>query len=252
MKEYLIFHLYGSLSSFGDTAVGEYRPVYGHPSKSGIVGFVAASLGISREREDEIMQLSNDLHYAVLIVSSGMLMRDYHTTQVPSASSIKRQPAATRRDELNHRKVNDVNTILSFRDYHMDSYYRIALWSGNGTVDLTKIEEGLRFPHYTPYLGRKSCPLAVPVQPVIVSASGVQKAFQQYPNTLDELLKGMLPVTKSQNNDRYTIVTDDEQEIEDNVGTRINWRKDRLISRKNWQYGDRKEYVLSVEGRDVF
>lgn len=249
MKDYLVFHLYGPLSSFGDTAVGEYRPVLGHPSKSGVIGLIAASLGISRDHEDEIMELSNDLKYAVLILSSGELMRDYHTIQVPSSSSLKKYPAVTRRDELNRK---DVNTILSFRDYRMDGYYRVAVWSRSGRFELKSIEEGLSRPRYTPYLGRKSCPVALPMQPKIVTAVHVQEALINNTNMLEDIMKGVFPGQDSQNKGIFTIVTDDEQEANASSSkTRVNWRKDRLISRKNWQYGDRREFIVTVEGSHV-
>ena len=49
MADFLVFQLYGALASWGDIAVGEYRPSQGHPSKSAITGLLAAALGIERE-----------------------------------------------------------------------------------------------------------------------------------------------------------------------------------------------------------
>ena len=54
MREYLMFRLYGPMASWGDIAVGEYRPSFAHPSKSAVMGMLAAAVGLRREEEDKI------------------------------------------------------------------------------------------------------------------------------------------------------------------------------------------------------
>ena len=53
MREFLIFRLYGMMASWGDIAVGELRPTFDHPSRSAIVGLLAAALGIRRDEEEQ-------------------------------------------------------------------------------------------------------------------------------------------------------------------------------------------------------
>jgi len=60
VRDYLVFQLYGPLASWGDIAVGETRPSALTPSRSAILGLLAAALGLKRpdtaksepERED--------------------------------------------------------------------------------------------------------------------------------------------------------------------------------------------------------
>ncbi len=82
----------------------------------------------------------------------GTLLRDYHTTQVPSA---KRGLAHyTRRSEL---AVDDLNTILSSRDYRCDAAYTVAIEIHNSaTYTAQEMANALAKPAFTLYLGRKS------------------------------------------------------------------------------------------------
>lgn len=247
MTAYLVFDLYGPFASFGDVAVGEYRPTYPHPSKSTIVGLVAASLGIKREEEEVLQALSDDLRIAVLVLSTGQLLRDFHTIQVPPANQLKHRIISTRKDELD---VKRQNTIISTRDYRMDSYYRIALWSAAGAQDLTELQQALSFPKFTPYLGRKSCPPALPFKADIIQAENVSKALTRHGLNSD-LVKSLLKIDKKT---KYMIFSD----LTDNsTGTHADEvhktvRRDRLVSRKNWQYGEREEIMYYIGGEDVF
>ena len=85
MRPYLVFDLYGPLSSFGDVAVGEYRPTFSHPSKSSIIGLLAATWEYKGTKRKGF-SLSDRLILGVLVISSGQLLRDYHTAQVPAES----------------------------------------------------------------------------------------------------------------------------------------------------------------------
>ena len=58
MQEFLIFRLYGSMASWGDIAVGEFRPTFDHPSKSAVIGLIAAAMGIRRDEEERQRELA--------------------------------------------------------------------------------------------------------------------------------------------------------------------------------------------------
>lgn len=246
MGKYLIFHLYGPMASFGDTAVGEYRPTFSHPSKSAIIGLIAAALGIRRTDEAQLRVLSSQLGFGVLVLSQGRLLRDYHTTQVPSQVTIKKGPAYTRRDELSYK---DQNTILSTRDYRTDAAYRIALWVLNDSMDLARIQKAILAPVFTPYLGRKSCPSAIPFQPELVDASSAVEALSKTRHKLGDMLKDVVKdgLHSSGEDKKYLLYLEYEQGMDSN-NLEKHWRKDRLISRRNWQYGDRQEILVEVGG----
>src|SRR5215470_15857056 len=112
IRDYLVFRLYGPMGSWGDIAVGEVRPSTVHPSKSAILGLIAAALGIKRPnttRDDtersalEVAHgaLAQGYGFAVCVDAPGVPLVDYHTAQVPSSGTGRnRRQFATRHDEL--------------------------------------------------------------------------------------------------------------------------------------------------------
>lgn len=180
MRDYLIFRLYGPMASWGDIAVGEVRPSSTHPSKSAVLGMVAAALRIDRDQEEKHRQLAAGYGFAVQVNSMGVPLVDYHTAQVPpSGSGRNRRSFATRREELCTLPRHALNTILSRRDYRMDALAAVALWARVAAppYSFEEIRSALERPGYILYLGRKSCPLALPVEGQLVTAASVGEAF---------------------------------------------------------------------------
>ncbi len=180
MKDYLVFRLYGPMASWGDIAVGEVRPSYTHPSKSAVLGMVAAALHIDRDQEEKHRELAAGYGFAVRVDSMGVPLVDYHTAQVPPAARGRdRRVYATRREELCTLTRDALNTILSRRDYRMDALASVALWARTATppYSFEEIRTALERPGYVLYLGRKSCPLALPLEAQVVPAASVREAF---------------------------------------------------------------------------
>lgn len=165
--EYLVFRLYAPMASWGEAAVGQSRPSGLRPSRSALLGLIASALGISREQQEALDELSRLLRFGIKTCSAGQLVRDFHTAQVPSVNN-KEQHRYTRRDELN-RPNDALNTILSTREYRCDGYWVVAVWSEEphqiGPYELSKIEAALLKPKFSLFLGRKACPLAAPLAP---------------------------------------------------------------------------------------
>jgi CRISPR system Cascade subunit CasD len=180
MRDYLLFRLYGPMASWGDIAVGEVRPSYTHPSKSAVLGMVAAALRIDREEEERHRQLAAGYGFAVRVDSMGVPLVDYHTAQVPPfGSGRNRRVFATRREELGTLHRDALKTILSQRDYRMDALATVALWAraAEPPYSFEEIRSALERPGYVLYLGRKSCPLALPVEGQLMTAASVGEAF---------------------------------------------------------------------------
>ena len=87
MKEYLTFRLYGPLASWGQAAVGGDRPTGLCPTRSAVLGLLGAALGIKREEELRLSELQESVTVAIKQTVPTSLLRDYHTTQVPSHSN---------------------------------------------------------------------------------------------------------------------------------------------------------------------
>jgi CRISPR system Cascade subunit CasD len=235
MADYLVFHLYGPMAAWGDIAVGEYRPSFAHPSKSAIIGLFAAALGIRRDEEERQNSLAAACTYAVRVDAMGTLLRDYHTIQVPSSGTGRnRRIFYTRRAEL---AETELNTILSSRDYRCDAVYTVAIiLRGNSPFRVTEIADALRKPAFSLYLGRKSCPLAFPLAPRIVSAETVRDAMCDAP--VPEELKDLI---REKSFPAYW-----EGEHGGYEREQIITRRDEPLSRRRWQFSDRRESFAMV------
>ena len=178
---YLVFQLQASLSSWGEPAVGEYRGTAEHPTQSALVGLLGAALGLLRENESAHAALRDDYGFAVALISSGSLLRDYHTVQVPTRLALTGRPHATRRHELAVPKTKThLKTILSTRDYRQNAASLVAVQARDSAAPvhaLAELASALRQPKFTLYLGRKACAPGAPLWPQVVEAESAQKAF---------------------------------------------------------------------------
>jgi CRISPR system Cascade subunit CasD len=237
--------LYAPLASWGDVAVGEFRPSLGYPGRSALLGLIAAARGVDRDDENGHRQLNDGLAFAVAVYSEGTLLRDYHTAQVPGAAEMKKRPHRTRADEFAVSR-HALNTILSARDYRQDSLCVAGVWLRPGAIDgdLSDLCAALERPRFTLYLGRKACPPALPLSPQIIEATDFRTALDKarFP-AVDELALVKLPAQP------LRVAWED--------GASAGWpqsfsvpRKDAPISRRRWQFGDRTERIALTTGAD--
>jgi CRISPR system Cascade subunit CasD len=248
--EFLIFQLQAPLAAWGEPAVGEFRGTASHPGESALLGLLGAALGLRRDNETAQQGLQAGYAFAVGVQSTGRLLRDYHTAQVPGRSSLKGRPHATRADELALPK-HELNTILSTRDYRQDAACLVAVHAQSGAPhSLEALASALREPSFVLYLGRKACPPAAPLWPQIIDAASALAAFTRY----GELIEAQRSARKDRW-DRLPLAAVPLIE-------RLAWgegmesgrapqltapRKDRVIRRSHWQFGDRLEYVAMVK-----
>lgn len=233
MKDYLLFRLHGAMASWGEIAVGEHRPSASYPSRSAILGLLAAAKGIRRDSEELLQRLAASYGLAVATDAVGTPLRDYHTAQVPpqQRGAVHR----TRRDEL---AAGRLNTILSSRDYHTDVLHRICLWQveeAEAPFTLSELAEALERPVFTLYLGRKSCPLSLPLQPQVLSAESIQAAFAAAEFN-DELIAPGLRL------DEWTSYRWDDSSHAGMQPSKTFTRRDQPHSRSRWQFVDRQEH----------
>lgn len=130
----------GPLQSWGTSSHFETRHTDFYPSKSGTIGLIAASLGYKRNDDAKIQKL-NELDFAVRVDQPGRLLRDYHT-----AKKIKADYEVER-------------TYVTNRYYLEDAVFVVAV--SHSDDDFVKVlEEGLRYPYFQPYMGRRALPLS--------------------------------------------------------------------------------------------
>lgn len=246
--QYLVFRLYGPMASWGEMAVGEARHSATYPGKSAVAGLLGAALGIRREQHDLLQQLVSDYKQAVKLVSSGRLLKDYHTAQAPD--SVGKFRYRTRRDEVIHGH-DRLGTILSSREYRTDAQALVALQPvANAKWTLHEIKQALLTPKFHLYLGRKSCPLAAPLDPQIIEAEGFFPAFNHY--QVQPLLIGLPSWTTQQRwlaedvTEHYywegnikDFARDDDRFAAEQVQQLV--RQDQPLSRTRWQFERRTE-----------
>lgn len=238
MRDYLVFQLYAPLVSWGDQAVGQERPTADHPSRSALLGLLGAALGIERNDEVSHQQLSDVCHFAIKLYAPGLTLRDFHTAQVPPQNK-KAKHWFTRKDELSEPKLG---TILSFRSYQQDSLSVVAVWlEGQSAYDLTRLQQALQQPHYHLYLGRKSCPLAVALNPLVMNTVSFEQALDHY--SMDGCLFGLFKDSKPRYYWEQTLGCETELKASYRVP-----RYDQPLSRARWQFVSREEHVLLAAG----
>lgn len=249
MHRYLVFQLYGPLVSWGEQAVGEARHSATHPSRSAVLGLLAAALGIKRpdtvgkreEKEDlerQHLLLADSIGVGVKVDSAGIVLKDYHTTQVPPQNK-KARHLFTRRDELRAEKLG---TILSSREYRQDALYIAALWlKGKGEFcSLQDLKDGLQRPVFTLYFGRKSCPPALPLNPVIVEADSLKSVLDQYTRPLFSESESVVDRLRRKIQTFYFWEACEHSGMQEDFRTPCY---DEPISRSRWQFGSREEFA---------
>lgn len=134
----LMMQLAGPLQSWGSTARFTRRTTEPVPTKSGVIGMLAAALG--RDRDADLDDLAA-LRFGVRVDQRGTLLRDYQTA---------------------HHFDTDVSMPLSERFYLADAVF-VAAVEGDGEL-IDRLRAALSRPTFMPYLGRRSCPPSRPIE----------------------------------------------------------------------------------------
>ncbi len=252
MTDYLLLRLYGPMASWGEIAVGESRHSAVHPSRSALLGLLGAALGIERDDDGAQQALIRGYRFGIKLECPGMPLRDYHTVQygVPP----RKMRFRSRRQEL---LADKVGTLLSTREYRCDSLALVAVEALPGApYSLEQLSEALQRPYFPLYLGRKSCPLALPLAPVKVSTATLREALDGTPQgSLLALLERETQQAWPNAADRRAFRPEQARYYwEDGMDSGMeasfdSWRHDQPLSRRRWQFAPRREWV-ALQGRD--
>ena len=191
--------------------------------------------GIERTDANAHRNLEEGLYFAVRTDAIGRPFIDYHTAQTPRAR--RGRIFGTRRAEL---KSGDLNTVLSWREWRTDACFTVVLWPRpESAVDLNEIAGALQRPHYTLYLGRKSAPLGLPLAPTVVEADTFLGALAKRQRTdEEETILGLI------RGDTRPTVAFDADAPGAPLERRLERRRDTVVNRERWQFGDRLEGIV--------
>ncbi|WP_327038044.1 type I-E CRISPR-associated protein Cas5/CasD [Micromonospora maris] len=150
----LLLKLAGPLQSWGSSSRFARRGTEIAPTKSGVIGLLAAAKGM--RRTEPLTDLLG-LQFGVRLDQPGQILRDFQTAR-----------------SLDGRR----SAPLTYRFYLSDAVFLAAV-SGNRTL-LTGLAEALDRPQFPLYLGRRSCP---PVGPISLGVHDdtLDDALSQWP-----------------------------------------------------------------------
>ena len=168
---------WGASSKFGD------RGTIDAPTRSGLLGLIAAACGIDKNdeaRDREWLARAAKLYLSILAFRRGDRMTDYHTV---GARYDKDDPWQKRMIPVT-ADGKPRGTDLTHRDYLMDSVFGVVISGDNAIV--AEMAEGLANPVWGVWFGRKSC---IPTEPILVGVFDSDEAARK---ALDARLRASL------------------------------------------------------------
>ena len=133
----LLLRFSAPLQAWGSGSFYDRRETDDMPTKSGVIGMLAAALG--RKRDEPLEDLAR-LGFGVRVDLPGTKLDDFQIT-----------------DMGDKRNAN-----LSTRSYLSDAVFLVGLECGDMAF-LEKLEEALKHPRFCLFLGRRSCPPTLPL-----------------------------------------------------------------------------------------
>ena len=156
---HLMLRFEGPLQAWGGVALDPKRPTRPFPSLSGIAGLLANALGWRHLDGDRTNALQDSISFAVREDRAPMLLRDFQTVDLAHATSGWTRWGVERRGG-----AFATGTHILEKDYLADGSFLVALSLTEGLgLSLADLSNALLEPARPLFLGRKSCPPALPV-----------------------------------------------------------------------------------------
>lgn len=132
----LVLRLAGPMQSWGDSSRFTQRMTRSEPTKSGVMGLLAAADG--RRRTDPVEDLAR-LRFGVRVDQPGRIVRDFHTA-------------------IRWQGKKRASMPLSYRYYVADAVFVAGVEGERGLLE--GLDHALTEPAFPLYLGRRSCPVS--------------------------------------------------------------------------------------------
>lgn len=162
MGDFLILKLQGPMQAWGEHTFEGLRPSANFPTRSGILGLLGACLGIARNDRDRLRALADGVGMAVRVDTRQAPRQGGSTRALRMVKMTDYHTVKDAREDYAGLKSHE--TIQTWREYLYDAEFTVALWCRpNSVVSLDELEMAVKKPHFTPYLGRRSCPLGRPL-----------------------------------------------------------------------------------------
>lgn len=181
MNEYLALKLQGPMQAWGTHTYEDFRPSSIFPTRSGIIGLIGSCIGIRRNDIEGRENLNKAIFICVVSENPESMRKieDFHT--VKEARKVDGKP----------RK----EAIVSKREYLCDSFFTVLISIKDDSIfSLDNIEEKLNNPVFTPFLGRKSCPLTRPLTETRINAETLLEAIDSVCKTSSRVIYSEIPL----------------------------------------------------------
>lgn len=244
----LLFQLHGPLAAWGEVAVGQVRPSAARPGPSALLGLLAASLGIPRG--DARWQSFADAYaFAVEVWAAsdhrwaGRSEWDFHTVQTVTQANARRAGGVrSRRHELSL----ETYTFTSQREHRTDGYWRVAVVPRDGApYTLEQLAAAMRAPAFPLCLGRRACPPSLPLDPRIVEGASLVDALRAVPPRIHDAghpgARAFGRIARRPVSLHWDVDLDVGLAPQETVE-----RRDRVLSRRRWQFGTRREHSAAL------
>lgn len=145
----LLMKFSGPLQSWGSSSKFETRHTEKYPTKSGVIGLIAGSMGL--RRNDQSITSLNQINLAIRIDQPGNIIHDYHIASKYKANG-----------EFDRNYVTN-------RYYIEDAIFLVGIESDD-LNEINDIHSALKKPYFQPFLGRRAN---------VITADFVQGIFEE-------------------------------------------------------------------------
>lgn len=133
----LLLRIAAPMQAWGTDSKFDIRATEREPSKSGVIGLLAAALGFRREEKDKLAMLTN-LRYGVRVDREGTLLHDFHMVH------------------------GEKSSYVTHRYYLCDAVFLVGLESDDDVL-LRNCAYALEHPVFPLFLGKRACPPTLPL-----------------------------------------------------------------------------------------
>ena len=152
----LLLRLTAPIQAWGDESKYDIRGTRNEPTKSGVIGLQAVSMGYRRDSE-EIKIMAEKLRMGIRVDQPGIIIRDFHSARPP-----KYRKDGTLTYECDGSIIMDKAPYITQRYYLCDACFLVGLECEEEEF-LHDLSEALTAPVLPIYLGRRSCPPSLPI-----------------------------------------------------------------------------------------
>ncbi|MEU9925215.1 type I-E CRISPR-associated protein Cas5/CasD [Streptomyces griseoluteus] len=159
----LLLRLAAPVAAYGAGAVFNHRDTARHPTRSAVIGLLAAAAGRDREHAlDPFTDLPgtpgyHDVRLTIRADKPGTVHTDYHVTGGGYPRAMTLQTSAGKRRPPNR------SALPTHRDYLHDAAFTIAVTGPAPLIET--VARHLERPRHAPYLGRRAC---LPDEPLLL------------------------------------------------------------------------------------